>query len=210
MMFTNIPSDARKIKTYNPPLGIHWLTPAYDLITSITGFGKRYKRRVLHSISLRGDETVLDLGCGTGVLLEVIKTEYPGINAIGIDPDLRSLEMTRKRLARGGLQVELKQAFAESLPLADDSVDVAFSTLAFHHIHSEAKEKACTELFRVLKKGGRVIISDFYRPNVLGQTRVGIRVTGETLQESLQRAGFRHVRLLWRRVPLIQTIAADK
>ncbi len=209
-MFTTIPSDARKIKTYNPPLGIHWLTPAYDLITSVTGFGKRYKRRVLHSISLRGDETVLDVGCGTGVLLEVIKTDYPRIDAIGIDPDLRSLEMARKRLAQGGLQAELKQAFAESLPLADDSVDVAFSTLAFHHINNEAKGKACTELFRVLKKGGRVVISDFYRPKILGPTTKEIRVAGETIEESLQRAGFQHVRLLWRRVPLIQTIAADK
>lgn len=191
-------------------MGAHGLTPAYDLITSVTGFGKGYKRRVLHSIHLTGHETLLDVGCGTGVLVELIKREHPGIYVIGIDPDRPALEIARKRLERAGQSAELKLAFAEALPLADQSVDAAFSTLAFHHMDSRAKEQACMELFRVLKTGGRTVISDFNRPKILGRTKAGAPVVETPLRGYLEQAGFHPVRLLWTKFPWIQTLVADK
>jgi ubiquinone/menaquinone biosynthesis C-methylase UbiE len=198
-------------KTYLPPAGLHCLTPLYDLLTSVTGFGKRHKRRVLHSVNLTGRETLLDVGCGTGVLLEVAKTDYPGIKAIGIDPDQRALQIARRRLDRAGLEADLYQAFGQSLPLPDASVDLCFSTLAFHHMSNEVKQKAFSEIYRVLKEDGRLILSDFYASKLRSRFRPKSTILSrEMLASYLEQAGFRNVQVLWRKFPFVQTIVAEK
>lgn len=196
---------------YTPPAGLHSLTPLYDLLTFVTGFGKRYKRRVLHSVHLTGRETLLDVGCGTGVLLEMAKTDYPRIKAIGIDPDQRALQIARRRLDRAGLQAELHQAFGQSLPLPDASVNLCFSTLAFHHMSNEVKPKAFLEIYRVLKEDGRLILSDFYASRLRRRLRPkSTLLSRERLAGDLEQAGFRNVRVLWRKFPFVQTIVAEK
>jgi ubiquinone/menaquinone biosynthesis C-methylase UbiE len=198
-------------KTYLPPAGLHCLTPLYDLLTFVTGFGKRYKRRVLHSVNLTGRETLLDVGCGTGVLLEVAKTDYPRIKAIGIDPDQGALQIARRRLERAGLEADLYQAFGQSLPLPDASVDLCFSALAFHHMSNEIKQKAFLEIYRVLKEDGRLILSDFYASRLRSRLRPKSTILSrEMLANYLEQAGFRNVRVLWRKFPFVQTIVAEK
>lgn len=198
-------------KRYTPPAGLHSLTPLYDLLAWMTGFGKGYKRRVLHSIDLTGRETLLDVGCGTGVLLEVAKIDSPRIKAIGIDPDQHALQIARRRLDRAGLQAELHQAFGQSLPLPDASVDLCFSTLAFHHMSNEVKPKALSEIYRVLKEDGRFILSDFYASKLRSRLRPKSTVmSGERLADYLEQAGFRNVRVLWTKFPFVQTIVAEK
>jgi ubiquinone/menaquinone biosynthesis C-methylase UbiE len=201
----------RQEKGYTPPAGLHTLTPLYDLLTSLTGFGKRYKRRVLHSVNLTGRETLLDFGCGTGVLLEVAKTDSPHIKAIGIDPDQRALQIARGRLDRAGLEAELHQAFGQSLPLPDASVDLCFSTLAFHHINNEVKQKAFSEIYRVLKEDGQLILSDFYASKLRSRLRPkSTLLSGEMLAGYLEQAGFRNVQVLWRKFPFVRTIVGEK
>lgn len=201
----------KKEKRYTPPASLHSLTPLYDLLTFVTGFGKCYKRRVLHSVNLTGRGTLLDVGCGTGVLLEVAKTDYPGIKAIGIDPDQRALQIARGRLDRAGLEAELHQAFGQSLPLPDASVDLCFSTLAFHHINNEDKQKAFSEIYRVLKGNGQLILSDFYALKLQSRLRPkSTLLSEEMLAGYLDQAGFRNVQVLWRKFPFVRTIVAEK
>lgn len=198
-------------KRYTPPAGLHSLTPLYDFLTSVTGFGKNYKRRVLHSVDLTGRETLLDVGCGTGVLLEAAKRAYPPLTAIGIDPDRRALQIARGRLDRAGLEAALHPAFGQSLPLPDASVDLCFSTLAFHHMNNEDKPKAFTEIYRVLKEEGRFILSDFYASKLQSRLRPkSTLLSEEMLAGYLDRAGFQNVQLLWRKFPFVRTIVAEK
>lgn len=146
---------------YIPPIKWHWQTPFYDFLCALTGLGKRFREKVLQSISLRDGYTVADIGCGTGVFLEIAKRRYPAVQFVGLDPDEKALDIAKRQLARAGLAVELTQAYAESLPLASDSIDVCFSTLAFHHMPDEIKRKAAQEIYRALKPGGVVVIADF-------------------------------------------------
>lgn len=146
---------------YLPPLGPSWLTPFYDIVCSLGGLGKSFKRLVLRAVPISDGETVVDIGCATGVLLKLAKKQYPHSRVIGIDPDAGALAIARRRLKRAGLAIEFQQAFAESLPLADTAVDICFSTLVFHHLPDEAKRQAISEIYRVLTPGGRIVLADF-------------------------------------------------
>ena len=61
--------------------------------------------------------------------------------------------------------MELIEGYAENLPLSDNSVDVVYSSLVFHHLPNDIKKKAIDEMYRVLKPGGQVVIAD------LGESR---------------------------------------
>ena len=146
---------------YIPPIKWAVLTPIYDLFCTITGFGKKFRKKVLRAATLQGNEVAIDIGCGTGVFLRFAKTMYRNLHLIGVDPDTLALSIAKRRFAEAGLQIELKQGFAESLPIPDASIDICFSTLVFHHLPDDIKKRTIQEIYRVLKHGGKVVIADF-------------------------------------------------
>lgn len=109
--------------------------------------------------------TVVDVGCGTGVLLKRFADGYRSSNTqlpklIGIEPSAAMAENAKAKFVHETKSVaEFKFAPAEDLPLQDQSVDVVCSTSAFHFFFN--KEKALGEMKRVLKKGGKLIITDW-------------------------------------------------
>jgi len=146
---------------YIPPIKWAVLTPLYDFFCVISGLGSRLRAKVLNSVQLRDNMAVVDVGCGTGVFLMIAKRRYPRVQFIGLDPDKKALAIAQRRLARAAADVELKEAFAEQLPLRDESVDVVYSTLAFHHMPNSIKQQAIKEIHRVLRYGGKIVIADF-------------------------------------------------
>jgi len=147
------------------PLSWHWLTPFYDLGCSLTGLGIRFKQKILDLIPLKKGQTVVDIGCATGVFLKLAGLRYPDVTFIGVDPDRDALAIAQRRLQRSGVTTKLQQSFAQALPLPDQSVDACFSTLAFHHMPNDIKRKAILEMYRVLKPGGMTVIVDFGESN---------------------------------------------
>lgn len=146
---------------YIPPLNKDWLTPVYDFFSALVGLGSGFKRRVLQAAQIRNGDQVADIGCGTGLFLALARQQYPNAKLAGLDPDARALAIARRRLSGQGPEVELIQAFAESLPWPASSLDVVVSSMVFHHLPDFSKQKAALEIFRVLKPGGRVLIADF-------------------------------------------------
>jgi ubiquinone/menaquinone biosynthesis C-methylase UbiE len=96
-------------------------------------------------------EKVLDIGCGTGA--DLLQFARHGAIATGIDLTSRHVELARKRL--GGL-AQIYQADMRKLPFADNSFDYIYSHGVLHH--SDDPEKAISEMFRVLRPGGRINI----------------------------------------------------
>jgi ubiquinone/menaquinone biosynthesis C-methylase UbiE len=105
---------------------------------------------------------VLDVGCGSGRLLRAAHTRWPGARLVGIDPSSGMIE-TAQRLT----PAELHLAGAESIPLPDASVDVAFSTIAFHHWSDAAR--GLREIARVLRPGGHFVLIDNIGPDWLAR-----------------------------------------
>lgn len=98
--------------------------------------------------------TVLDIGCGTGRLLERIGREATGSRLVGLD---RSAGMAGEaRRLRPQLHVE--RSTAEALPHPDRCFDAVVTTLSFHHWSDKAV--AVSEVFRVLRPGGLFAVTD--------------------------------------------------
>jgi arsenite methyltransferase len=158
--------------------GIGWPAMCFGLSMGLTGavmwwdskVGKvRRRDRVLAGLPWRGDETVLDVGCGRGLYLIGAARRVPGGRAVGIDvwntADLsgNAMDATRRNAEVEGVadRVELKTADAREMPFADGTFDVILSSMALHNIYDAAgREKAIREIARVLKPGGRAAILD--------------------------------------------------
>ena len=121
---------------------------------------ERYVRlsveRAVSAVILDGHERVLDVGCGTGVLLEQLRRRHPGLELQGIDPSEGMLGVARDWC---GTDVLVAHGRAERLPFPEDAFDVVFSVSALHYF--EDPPQAIAEMRRVLRPGGRVVIVDW-------------------------------------------------
>ncbi len=129
----------------------------------------RLRDRLLATFSWRGDERVLDVGCGHGLMLIGAARQLTTGQAIGIDLWKKedqagnSADATRENLRREGVaeRVELRDCDARALPFEDGIFDVVLSSWALHNIYEPAgRAQAVREICRVLKPGGRVALTD--------------------------------------------------
>ncbi|MBW8711163.1 MAG: methyltransferase domain-containing protein, partial [Mycobacterium sp.] len=125
---------------------------------------------ILEGLRLRGDETLLDLGCGRGAVLLAAAKLLPKGRAIGVDiwrPDQTDnlQHNTLRNTETEGVadRVEVRTADITELPFGDNSVDVIVSSLVVHNIPTPvARAKAISEAARVLRPGGRLVLADIW------------------------------------------------
>ena len=135
-----------------------------------TGPGKlSVWRELLDELDLRGDERLLDIGCGRGAVLITAARRLPHGRATGADiwrlrdqtGNSRAAAERNARIEGVSDQVEFVEADARDLPVLPNSYDVVVSNLAFANIHGEEERaKALREAVRVLRPGGRMRIVD--------------------------------------------------
>jgi ubiquinone/menaquinone biosynthesis C-methylase UbiE len=99
---------------------------------------------------------VLDIGCGTGVLLGRLRAVPPHAALIGVDLAGPMLRIARPRLANAAA---LWQAAAGELPLRDASVDRVVSSNVFHYFREP--QRALAEMYRVLEPAGKLVLTDW-------------------------------------------------
>jgi ubiquinone/menaquinone biosynthesis C-methylase UbiE len=117
---------------------------------------------VLKFLDPQPDETVLDLGCGVGHTLRRVAPHV--LLAVGADATAGMLEGARTLMQREGItNITLVVTTAESLPFLDASFDAVTCRLAAHHF-ADVKN-AFAEVARVLRPGGRFVLSDNYAPD---------------------------------------------
>ena len=151
-------------------------------------FGKfRHRDRMLKLHNWRGDEQVLDVGTGRGLLLIGAARRLTTGHATGIDiwnkEDLsgNALERTEQNLATEEVTeiCSLVSEGAQTMSFPDNSFDVILSNLCLHNIYDKTiRLRACNEIARVLKPGGVAIISDFKHTREYAETlrKAGLRV----------------------------------
>ena len=125
------------------------------VIDSFCGVGNPFSLGPIHE-----GETILDIGSGGGfdVIFAAIKAGAEG-NVTGIDVTPGMLERSKKNLKETSIKtVVLRQASAENLPFSDNKFDVVISNGVFNLIPEKAK--ALSEVYRVLKSGGRLMMAD--------------------------------------------------
>jgi arsenite methyltransferase len=125
---------------------------------------------ILSSLGLKGNERLLDLGCGRGAVLLAAAKLLPAGRAVGIDiwstsdQSGNSAAATERNAGLEGVadRVEVRSGDMRSLPFPDASFDVVVSSMAIHNIRErEGRTSALDEAVRVLRQGGTLAIVDF-------------------------------------------------
>ncbi|MBM2616624.1 class I SAM-dependent methyltransferase [Actinoplanes sp. LDG1-06] len=151
-----------------------WPVIGTVLIAACCGLGfyaSRYGKfvvwgRLLDGLGLRGDEDVLDLGCGRGALLVSAALRVPRGRAVGVDlwradQSGNGPEATLRNASAAGVKVEVETANITALPFPDESFDLVVSNIVVHNLKSsDDRDRAIVEAVRVLRPGGRLLLAD--------------------------------------------------
>ena len=129
-----------------------------ELIARGAGF-RHLRDRIVEIARPRPGQTVVDVGCGTGLLTLTIADRVARVWAVDSSPAM--IEYLRVKAGSAELHnVEPVTASAVSLPLVDEVADLVVSNYCLHELPHPAKERALAEAMRVLKPGGRLVIGD--------------------------------------------------
>lgn len=163
-------STRRAISVFAPAVGALWLFLNAGVFVHTTRAGKfAVWAELLDRLALKGDERLLDIGCGRGAVLVMAAKRLPRGQAVGVDhwsttdQSGNAEGVTRRNATLEGVadRIELRTADMRQLPFDDESFDVVVSSLAIHNVPGAAERtKALREAARVLKRGGRLVIAD--------------------------------------------------
>jgi ubiquinone/menaquinone biosynthesis C-methylase UbiE len=142
---------------------LHWAV-GYDLLVWLFTHGRpgAFRNKLAGLAHLAAGESVLDIGCGTGSLAITAKRQVGDSGEVfGIDASPKMIARATAKAASTATAVTFTTAAAESLPFPDARFDVVLSTLMMHHLPRPVRQRCASEIRRVLKPGGRVLVVDF-------------------------------------------------
>jgi ubiquinone/menaquinone biosynthesis C-methylase UbiE len=139
--------------------------------------------------------TVIDLGAGVGVSVPYFKRYLPAANIICLDVSTKSLAIGQKRF---GDQAYFVRFDGSKLPFSDASVEIAFAACVFHHVPLDRHMGLLRELYRVLRRQGRVFVFEHNPWNPLTQYAVNTcpfdenakLISAPRMRAKLRKAGF--------------------
>src|SRR5262245_53202036 len=152
-------------RTYIPAATYDWLLPLYDVFAKLMR-SEAAHRQLVDQADIEPGHRVLDIGCGTGNLMLLVKRLHPRAEVVGLDPDSKALARARRKAEARGFAVRFDRGFSDELPYAKASFDRVFSAFMLHHLALEVKEKTLREARRVVRSGG-----GFYEVDFGGATR---------------------------------------
>jgi ubiquinone/menaquinone biosynthesis C-methylase UbiE len=185
-------------REFLPAAGRDVFLPLYDPVVSFMG-AARAREELIKQASIQPNQRVLDLGCGTGTLVVLLKRKYPAAEIVGVDPDPKALQRAQKKIRRAGVAVQLDEGFSDELPYDEGMFDRVLSSFMLHHLEEHEREKTLREVLRVLKPVGTFHLLDFAGGEDKAPGRLGrlvnshARLEDNSQQRILQlmrRAGF--------------------
>jgi trans-aconitate 2-methyltransferase len=165
---------------------VSWDAKTYDAVSDPQ---VEMARPVLERLPLSGYETVLDAGCGSGRVTELLVERLPNGRVIAVDADAAMVDKARERLG-DRVRVEVQDLLALDL---GEKVDVVFSTATFHWIPDH--DTLFRQLHAALRPGGRLVAQCGGHGNIAKVRAISgpgpwLYATAEETEERLRAAGF--------------------
>ena len=151
-------------------LGLWWLFAGFHMIFSSLVGKLRARDILLNNLHLEGDEHILDVGCGHGLLMIGAAKRVPKGFAVGVDiwsqvdQGNNSKEVAMKNAQLEGVadRVDILNSDMRKMPFAKETFDAVVACMSIHNIELyDGRYKAIQEIVRVLKIGGQVALLDF-------------------------------------------------
>ncbi|MGM3307650.1 class I SAM-dependent methyltransferase [Anabaena sp. WFMT] len=144
-------------------------------------------KRLLSKVELPANANVLDLGCGTGRLLDRLAGQFPELRGTGLDLSPQMLRVARQNNRHRPRLIYL-EGNAESLPFAEGQFDAVFNTISF--LHYPQPEQVLNEITRVLSPGGRFYLVDITAKNnsafqLMANSPAGIKFYSQEQREKI-------------------------
>ena len=115
-------------------------------------FSEKVRKSAYEAAGIQSGKQAADIGAGTGFVTEGLVRR--GLGVIAVDQSKAMLEKLKKKFPA----LDCRRGEAEGLPLEDDAVDYVFANMYLHHV--ERPSEAIKEMSRILKVGGRLVITD--------------------------------------------------
>ena len=146
------------------------IAPRYDFLNHFlsAGIDKRWRSRAIRSLKLSDRDTLLDVCTGTADVALEARRRANVARVVGVDFAGAMLKLGRRKVdaAEEASRILLVRGDAMCLPVADRSVDAV--TVAFGVRNVQRPERACAEMARTLRSGGRLAILEFGVPSIPG------------------------------------------
>ncbi len=166
------PDVSARILAVGAAIGLTFIGVGAFMVWSSRVAKLKLRDELIDSLALNGDEKILDVGCGRGLLLIGAAKKLKAGKVTGIDiwsnEDLseNSVDATKQNVKLEGVgdRVRIETGDARKLVYPEANYDVVMSSLAIHNIEDRAeREQAVREMWRVLKPGGKLLIYDIMR-----------------------------------------------
>lgn len=155
-------SENQSISSHTPPLGYAALTPLYDSAIALLTREHIWRERFARAIAPNKSDKIWDVGSGTGSLAVSLLTLSPRTTYLGIDPDLRAIQRSRKKMEKSQLHATFLHTYlTKNIAAQEGSPTKIVSSLVFHQVPLDEKKRILKLMFHSLPHGGAVHIADY-------------------------------------------------
>ncbi len=139
----------------------------YDLLNRVISFGRdvSWRRFAVKKAVIGPNSRILDLACGTGdVAIEIARQTRQNSKILGVDFSKNMLDLAANKVRKRGLSryIFFQKGRAEELPFSDEVFDAVFIAFGIRNVPNI--KKGISEIYRVLKEGGKIVILEFTPP----------------------------------------------
>ena len=146
---------------FTPALGAHEHTADYDRVIAVMTREQRWRSRMLEVLAPSPNLTIVDLGSGTGSFAILVKDTEPTVRMIAVDPDPPVRAIAEDKSCDRQIEFITAMGNEPITSVPQGTVDAVTCSLVLHQCPMEAKIGILANAYRLLKPGGRLLVSDY-------------------------------------------------